>query len=240
LPEFAPPQVEIQAEALGLSAAEVEQLITVPLEQDLLNGIPWLDQIRSETVPGLSSIDLIFQRGTNILTARQFVSEHLSQAHALPQVGTPPVMVQPVSSLSRVMMIGLGAKDLSLVDLSILARWKIATSGANGRGGVRYPDAVQTMNAIDAPASTASGARRRQATHSVPARASDTTATGAPGVRLMRASPANSRARGPSSANGPASCPRTSRTVHGPRSALSVSYPSVVGDGRAMGLVARA
>ena len=34
LPEFAPPQVEIQAEALGLSAAEVEQLITVPLEQD--------------------------------------------------------------------------------------------------------------------------------------------------------------------------------------------------------------
>src|SRR6478609_4047277 len=108
LPEFAPPQVEIQAEALGLSAAEVEQLITVPLEQDLLNGIPWLDQIRSESVPGLSSIDLIFQRGTNILTARQFVSEHLSQAHALPQVGTPPVMVQPVSSLSRVMMIGLG------------------------------------------------------------------------------------------------------------------------------------
>ena len=125
LPEFAPPQVEIQAEALGLSAAEVEQLITVPLEQDLLNGIPWLDQIRSESVPGLCSIDLIFQRGTNILTARQFVSEHLSQAHALPQVGTPPVMVQPVSSLSRVMMIGLGAKDLSLIDLSILARWKI-------------------------------------------------------------------------------------------------------------------
>jgi CzcA family heavy metal efflux pump len=125
LPEFAPPQVEIQAEALGLSAAEVEQLITVPLEQDLLNGIPWLDQIRSESVPGLSSIDLIFQRGTNILTARQFVSEHLSQAHALPQVGTPPVMVQPVSSLGRVMMVGLGAKDLSLIDLSILARWKI-------------------------------------------------------------------------------------------------------------------
>src|SRR5919204_5695986 len=124
-PEFMPPSVEIQAEALGLSAAEVEQLITVPLEQDLLNGIPWLDQIRSESVPGLSSIDLIFRRGTNILTARQFVSEHLAQAHALPQVGTPPVMVQPTSSLSRVMMVGLGAKDLSLVDLSILARWKI-------------------------------------------------------------------------------------------------------------------
>ena len=125
LPEFAPPQVEVQAEALGLSAAEVEQLITVPLEQDLLNGLPWLDQIRSESLPGLSSIDLVFRRGTDIIKARQFVAEHLSQAHALPQVGTPPVMVQPVSSLSRVMMVGLAAKDISLIDLSILARWKI-------------------------------------------------------------------------------------------------------------------
>jgi Cu/Ag efflux pump CusA len=47
LPEFSPPMVEIQTEALGLSAAEVEQLITVPLEQDLLNGVAWLDTIRS-------------------------------------------------------------------------------------------------------------------------------------------------------------------------------------------------
>ena len=43
LPEFAPPYVEIQTEALGLSAEEVEQLITAPMEQDLLNGVPWLD-----------------------------------------------------------------------------------------------------------------------------------------------------------------------------------------------------
>jgi Cu/Ag efflux pump CusA len=125
LPEFAPPQVQVQAEALGLSAAEVEQLITVPLEQDLLNGVPWLDQIRSESLPGLSTIDLIFEPGTEILRARQMVQEHLTQAHALPQVGTPPVMVQPTASAGRVLMVALGAKDLSLIDLSILARWKI-------------------------------------------------------------------------------------------------------------------
>ena len=52
LPEFVPPTVEVQTEALGLSADEVEQLITVPLEQDLLNGVAWLDDIRSESVPG--------------------------------------------------------------------------------------------------------------------------------------------------------------------------------------------
>jgi Cu/Ag efflux pump CusA len=124
-PEFAPTLVQVQAEALGLSAAEVEQLITVPLEQDLLNGVPWLDQIRSESVPGRSTIDMIFEPGTDTLKARQMVQEHLTQAHALPQVGTPPVMIQPLSSTSRVAMISLQAKDLSLIDLSILARWKI-------------------------------------------------------------------------------------------------------------------
>src|SRR6266700_1193781 len=50
-PEFMPPSVEIQTEALGLSAAEVEQLITLGLEQDLLNGVPWLDRIHSSSMP---------------------------------------------------------------------------------------------------------------------------------------------------------------------------------------------
>ena len=54
LPEFTPPYVEIQTEALGLSAEEVEQLITVPLEADLLNGVQGVDVIRSRSLPGLS------------------------------------------------------------------------------------------------------------------------------------------------------------------------------------------
>src|SRR3712207_6209237 len=53
LPEFTPPYVEVQTEALGLSANEVEQLITVPLEADLLNGVEGVDVIRSESVAGL-------------------------------------------------------------------------------------------------------------------------------------------------------------------------------------------
>jgi len=54
LPEYGAPTVEVQTEALGLSAAEVEQLITVPMEQDLLNGIAFLKDIRSQSVPVLS------------------------------------------------------------------------------------------------------------------------------------------------------------------------------------------
>ena len=124
-PQFTPPQVEIQTEALGLSAAEVEQLITVSLEKDLMNGIPWLASIRSETLPGLSNIDLTFEPGTDVLKARQVVQERLSQTRGLPNFGSPPVMIQPLSSTSRVMMIGLSSKSASLIDLSVLARWKI-------------------------------------------------------------------------------------------------------------------
>ena len=101
LPEFSPPYVAIQTEALGLSAAEVEQLITVPLEGDLLNGVAWIDTIRSESVDGLSSILLIFEPGTNLLEARQLVQERLTRAHILPHVSKPPAMLQPLSSASR-------------------------------------------------------------------------------------------------------------------------------------------
>ena len=124
-PEFLPTSVEVQTEALGLSAAEVEQLITVPLEQDLLNGVPWLDKIHSASMPGLSAIDLTFQPGTNVYSARQMVQERMTQAHALPNVGSPPIMVQPLASVSRVAMIRLSSKQVSLIDMSVLARWHI-------------------------------------------------------------------------------------------------------------------
>jgi CzcA family heavy metal efflux pump len=125
LPEFMPPTVEVQTEALGLSATEVESLITVPMEQDLLNGIAYLQTIRSESVESLSSIELIFEPGTDILRARQVVQERMAEAHALPNVSKPPTMLQPSSSTRRVMMIGLSSKKLSLIEMSVLARWTI-------------------------------------------------------------------------------------------------------------------
>jgi CzcA family heavy metal efflux pump len=125
LPEFTPPYAEVQTEALGLSAEEVEQLITVPLEADLLNGVQGVDVIRSESVPGLSSIVLVFESGTDIYRARQLVQERLTQAHALPNVSAPPTLLQPLSSSSRVLMIGLSSQDLSPIEQSVIARWTV-------------------------------------------------------------------------------------------------------------------
>jgi len=66
------------------------------LEQDLLNGVPWLDRIHSSSMPGLSVIDLTFQPGTDLYAARQQVQERLTQAaRTLPNVGSPPIMIQP-------------------------------------------------------------------------------------------------------------------------------------------------
>src|SRR3954469_22172286 len=115
LPEANPPYVEVQTEALGLSANEVEELITAPMEADLLNGVEGVDVIRSKSVPGESSVVLIFQKGTDLFKARQLVQERLNRAHALPQVSKPPQMLQPLSSSSRAMVIGLSAKHLSLI-----------------------------------------------------------------------------------------------------------------------------
>lgn len=125
IPEFSGTTVEIQTEALGLSAAEVEQLISVPLEADLLNGVAWLESIRSESIPSLSTIYMKFEPGTDIMAARQMVQEKLTQAAGLPNVSKPPVMLQPVSSASRVLQVGLTSKDVSLIQMSVLARWNV-------------------------------------------------------------------------------------------------------------------
>lgn len=123
LPEFSPTIVEVQTEALGLSAAEVERLITTPLEQDLLNGVAFLETIESASVPGLSSVVMTFEPGTDLLDARQVVAERLTQAAGLPQVAKPPQMIQPLSSTSRVSLVALESSELSLIETSVLARW---------------------------------------------------------------------------------------------------------------------
>ena len=125
LPEISAPIVEIQTESLGLSTAEVEQLITSPMEQFLLNGVKGVETIRSDSVPGLSRIDLVFEPGTSILDARSLVQERLTQTAVLPNVAAPPQMLQPVSSTSRVSMIGLTSTRLSPIALSYLARWVV-------------------------------------------------------------------------------------------------------------------
>jgi Cu/Ag efflux pump CusA len=124
-PEFAPPLVEIQTEAPGLSTEEVESLISVPLE-NALNGVAWLKTLRSKSVLGLSSVVCIFKEGTDLMRARQLVQERVATVTPrLPTVAHAPVLLSPLSSTSRAMKIGVSSKTLSQMDLSELALWTI-------------------------------------------------------------------------------------------------------------------
>ena len=124
-PEFAPPRVVIQTACVGLSTSDVEQLVTVPLEAGL-NGIQGLDDMRSKSVPQLSSIELPFKPGTDLMRARQLVQERIATVSpSLPTWAAPPVMLAPVSATGRAMQIGMTSKNHSLIEMSMTAYWTI-------------------------------------------------------------------------------------------------------------------
>jgi CzcA family heavy metal efflux pump len=131
-PEFAPPLVEVQTEAPGLSSEAVEQLVTLPLEA-ALEGVPRMTAVRSKSVPGLSSIVLWFERGSSIFEARQIVSEKVAVESArLPQQAQVPRVMPILSSTSRVLKIGLtpkkdeaGRPRCTQTDISVLMKWVI-------------------------------------------------------------------------------------------------------------------
>jgi len=124
-PEFAPARVEIQTICLGLSPAEVESLVTVPLE-NTLNGVPGVQVMRSKSVPQLSSIILIFEPGVDEFKVRQLVTERVALATpGLPTWAAPPYIMPPLSATSRVMKIGVTSQTRSVMDLSMLAYWTI-------------------------------------------------------------------------------------------------------------------
>ena len=106
-----------------MTAAEVEELITIPMEQTL-RGTPELDVLRSKSVVALSAIRLIFKPRVDILHARQLVQERLELAiKDLPASAGMPFMLPPLSATSRVMKIGITSKTLDLRDLSMVAYW---------------------------------------------------------------------------------------------------------------------
>lgn len=124
-PEFAPPQVSIQAEAPGLTAEQVEVLVAQPIE-NAVNGVPGVESLRSVSIQGLSVITIIFQAHSDIYRDRQVVSERLAEAaQELPQNIPPPTITPLTSSSSTVLVIGLTSKTRSLMDVRALADWTL-------------------------------------------------------------------------------------------------------------------
>ncbi|MBD2605736.1 CusA/CzcA family heavy metal efflux RND transporter [Scytonema hofmannii FACHB-248] len=97
LPAFAPPQVEIQAEAPGLAPEEVESLVTLPIES-AINGTPGVTAVRSSSAAGISAVRVIFNSSTDIYQARQLVTERLQQAVSKLPPGVETPQISPTTS----------------------------------------------------------------------------------------------------------------------------------------------
>lgn len=124
-PEFAPPLVTIQTEAPGLSAEQVEQLVTQRVE-NVLGGAIGLQSMRSQSIQGVSVITLIFDDAVDIGRARQTVGEQLATvAGTLPSGVASPKMTPLSSSTSVTLAIGLTSSTRSLMDLRSVAEWTL-------------------------------------------------------------------------------------------------------------------
>lgn len=123
-PEFSPTQIIIQTESPGLSAELVESLVTQPIETSI-SGTIGVANMRSQSIPGLSVVTVIFDEGTDIYLNRQVVAERLSTLHNKLPVGITPNITPLTSSASTVLGFGLTSEHRSLMELRTLVDWTI-------------------------------------------------------------------------------------------------------------------
>ena len=125
LPEFVPPQVSIQTEAPGLAPQQVEELVTRPVEAAVA-GAPGLESMRSESIPGLSVVNLGFSPSADVFAARQGVAERLAaMAGALPAGVGAPKPSPLTSSTMDLLKVGLVSTRLDAFALRDLADWEL-------------------------------------------------------------------------------------------------------------------
>jgi len=123
-PEFAPTQIIIQTESPGLSAELVESLVTQRIETSIA-GTVGIASMRSQSIPGLSIVTIIFEEKTDVYRNRQVIAERLSTLNnKLPQ-GITPNITPLTSSASTVLGFGVTSESRSLTELRTLVDWTI-------------------------------------------------------------------------------------------------------------------
>jgi len=125
-PEFSPKLVIVQTEAPGLSAEQVEILVTRPVER-AVSGLIGLDHVRSESIQGLSVVTAVFEERTDRYLNRQQVAERIAGvAGQLPPGAGPPVAVPLASSSATVLVMGVSSTTRSLMELRGIVDYTIA------------------------------------------------------------------------------------------------------------------
>jgi len=125
VPDVTNVQVQVLTNAQGLSAEEMEQFVTRPVEMGL-NGVPHLTEIRSITREGVSTVTVVFDESIDVWFARQLVMERLREIEAdiPPQFGRPEMA--PVSTgLGEIYQFVVKGEGRSPMELRTLLDWEI-------------------------------------------------------------------------------------------------------------------
>ncbi len=124
-PALTPAETVIQAEAPGLVAEQVEQLVTRPIE-NALGGAPGVASIHSQSIQGLSVVTLDFAEGARPGPIRQTVVERLAQiAGALPPGVGAPRIAPLTATTGDVLKIGFTSQTLDPMALRSLIEWTV-------------------------------------------------------------------------------------------------------------------
>lgn len=124
-PEFVPAQAEVQTEAPGLTAEQVEQLVTRPVEQAVA-GAAGVETVRSESIQGLSLVSVTFKTGADPYRSRQIVAEALGEAaSSLPAGASAPKVAPLTSSTMDLLKVGFTSDRLTPMELRDLVEWTV-------------------------------------------------------------------------------------------------------------------
>ena len=155
VPDITNVQVQVLTDSPGLSAEEVEQFVTFPVET-AMSGLPRLEDLRSLTKFGLSVVTVVFEEGTDVYWARQQVAERLAEARATIPEG------------ARRSRAGGGGDPRRRPSLSARGRHRRArAAAAPGGGNPRRRSGSGRRNRADAPRGELARRRRPRRRHGV-------------------------------------------------------------------------
>jgi cobalt-zinc-cadmium resistance protein CzcA len=124
-PDVTSIQVQVNTEAPGLSATDVEQLITFPVETSMM-GLPSVTQVRSISKFGLSAVTVVFEDGVDTYFARQLVFERLAQARdRIPEGMGSPQMGPITTGLGQIYQYTIEGGGRSAMELRTLNDWVV-------------------------------------------------------------------------------------------------------------------
>ncbi len=123
-PDLTNNQVNVVTDAPGMAAAEIEQLVTYPIESAMM-GLRDTEEIRSISKFGLSIITIVFADGEDTYFARQVVNERLQEAKARIPAGLEPALGPVATAFGEVYQYVVEGEGHDAMELKTLHDWTI-------------------------------------------------------------------------------------------------------------------